>query len=65
MYIQPFFFFMVATYLLKSFQPVFNYLKPLQITNICWITEKAREFQKKICTSSSMTMQKTLTFASQ
>ena len=31
-----------------------------QIANICWITEKAREFQKK-STSASLTMLKPLT----
>ena len=31
-----------------------------QIANICWITEKTREFQKKSA-SASMTMLKTLT----
>ena len=31
-----------------------------QIANICWITEKAREFQKT-STSASLTMQKPLT----
>ena len=32
-----------------------------QIANICWIIEKAREFQKSISISASVTMQKTLT----
>ena len=32
-----------------------------QIANILWIREKAREFQKKISTSSSLTTQKPLT----
>ena len=32
-----------------------------QIANICWITEKAREFQKKIYTSALLTMPKPLT----
>ena len=32
-----------------------------QIANICWIIEKAREFQKKTCTSASLTMLKTFT----
>ena len=27
-----------------------------QIANICWIIEKAREFQKKTSTSASLTM---------
>ena len=27
-----------------------------QIANICWITEKAREFQRKTSTSASLTM---------
>ena len=31
-----------------------------QIANICWITEKAREFQKKTSTSASLTMLKSL-----
>ena len=31
-----------------------------QIANILWIIEKAREFQKKISTSASLTMLKTL-----
>ena len=32
-----------------------------QIANILWIREKAREFQKKISTSSSLTMPRPLT----
>ena len=32
-----------------------------QIANICWIIEKAREFQKKISISALLTMPKTLT----
>ena len=32
-----------------------------QIANICWIIEKAREFQKKPSTSVSLTMPKPLT----
>ena len=32
-----------------------------QIANICWIMEKAREFQKKIYISVSLTMPKSLT----
>ena len=32
-----------------------------QIANIRWIIEKAREFQKKTCTSASLTMLKTFT----
>ena len=32
-----------------------------QIANICWIIEKAREFQKKISTSASLTTLKALT----
>ena len=32
-----------------------------QIANICWIIEKAREFQKSISISASVTMQKPLT----
>ena len=32
-----------------------------QIANICWITEKAREFQKKTYISASLTMLKPLT----
>ena len=32
-----------------------------QIANICWITERAREFQKKTSTSASLTMLKSLT----
>ena len=32
-----------------------------QIANLCWITEKAREFQKKKSTSASLTMRKPLT----
>ena len=32
-----------------------------QIANIHWITEKAREFQKKKFTSASLTMPKPLT----
>ena len=32
-----------------------------QIANIHWIIEKAREFQKKTCTSASLTMLKTFT----
>ena len=32
-----------------------------QIANICWIIEKAREFQKKKTTSASLTMIKPLT----
>ena len=32
-----------------------------QIANICWIIEKARDFQKKTSTSSSLTMLKSLT----
>ena len=31
-----------------------------QIANICWIIEKAREFQKKTSTSASLTMLKSL-----
>ena len=31
-----------------------------QIANICWITERAREFQKKTSTSASLTMLKSL-----
>ena len=34
-----------------------------QIVNICWIIEKAREFQKKTSTSASLTMLKPLTRA--
>ena len=29
-----------------------------QIANVCWITEKAREFQKNTSTSASLTMLK-------
>ena len=36
-----------------------------QIVNILWITEKAREFQKKKSTSASLTMLKPLTLQSQ
>ena len=32
-----------------------------QIANICWIIEKAREFQKKISTFALLSMPKTLT----
>ena len=32
-----------------------------QIANICWIIEKAREFQKKTSTSVLLTMQNPLT----
>ena len=32
-----------------------------QIVNICWIIEKAREFQKKTSTSALLTMPKPLT----
>ena len=32
-----------------------------QIANICWIIEKAREFQKKTCISALLTMPKPLT----
>ena len=32
-----------------------------QIANICWIMEKAREFQKNISTSALLTMPKPLT----
>ena len=32
-----------------------------QITNICWIMEKAREFQKKTSISALLTMPKPLT----
>ena len=32
-----------------------------QIANICWIIEKAREFQKKLSTSTSLTTLKPLT----
>ena len=32
-----------------------------QIANICWIIEKAREFQKKISISALLTMPKPLT----
>ena len=32
-----------------------------QIANICWITEKAREFQRKTSTSASLTTLKPLT----
>ena len=32
-----------------------------QIANIHWIIEKAREFQKKTCTSALLTMPKPLT----
>ena len=32
-----------------------------QIANICWIIEKAREFQKKISISALFTMPKALT----
>ena len=32
-----------------------------QIANICWITEKAREFQRKTPTSASLTTLKPLT----
>ena len=32
-----------------------------QVANICWIIEKAREFQKKLSTSTSLTMLKPLT----
>ena len=32
-----------------------------QIANICWIIEKAKEFQKKTSTSASLTMLKPLT----
>ena len=32
-----------------------------QIANICWIIEKAREFQKKTSTSALLTMLKPLT----
>ena len=32
-----------------------------QIANICWIIEKAREFQKKISVSALLTMPKPLT----
>ena len=32
-----------------------------QIASICWIIEKAREFQKKTSTSASLTMLKPLT----
>ena len=32
-----------------------------QIANICWIIEKAREFQKNISTSALLTMPKPLT----
>ena len=32
-----------------------------QIANICWIMEKAREFQEKTSTSASLTMPKPLT----
>ena len=32
-----------------------------QIANICWIIEKAREFQKKTSISASLTMPKPLT----
>ena len=32
-----------------------------QIANICWIMEKAREFQKKTSTSALLTMPKPLT----
>ena len=32
-----------------------------QIASICWITEKAREFQKKISISALLTMPKPLT----
>ena len=32
-----------------------------QVANICWITEKARDFQKKPSTSASLTMLKPLT----
>ena len=32
-----------------------------QIVNICWIIEKAREFQKKKSTSASLIIPKTLT----
>jgi len=31
-----------------------------QLANICWITEKAREFQKNIYTSASLTTLKPL-----
>ena len=33
----------------------------VQIANICWIIEKAREFQKKTSTSASLTVLKLLT----
>ena len=36
-----------------------------QIANICWIIQKAREFQKKKSTSASLTMLKPLTLQSQ
>ena len=32
-----------------------------QIANICWIIEKAKEFQKKKCTFALLTMPKSLT----
>ena len=32
-----------------------------QTTNICWLIEKTREFQKKTSTSASVTMLKPLT----
>ena len=32
-----------------------------QIANICWIIEKAREFQKKTSTTASLTMLKPMT----
>ena len=32
-----------------------------QIANICWVIEKAREFQKKTSTSALLTMPKPLT----
>ena len=32
-----------------------------QVANICWIIEKAREFQEKTSTSASLTMPKPLT----
>ena len=32
-----------------------------QIANICWMIEKAREFQKKTSTSASLSMLKPLT----
>ena len=36
-----------------------------QIANVCWIMEKAREFQKKTSFSASLTMLKLLTGSQQ